>query len=820
MSQALETWARVHARSVGRGVPTAPGAVGRGVAADRLVGSLGEVRDVTPAGLRAYTRLCLAAPEGGPVVGAASAVAPVGNAAGPRTAMFELVPDEGGGLRTEEFHAPFVPVPEWPVGWAYPGDGSAVLAMCGGGSGVTLRTAGAGYGGRERGPGYSAVARDPGFPLVSAKFTTGPGGALLLTAGSPGRILVWDLADSAPCTYYVPDTTAVEWGEVQQDGTGLVATGHLDGRVRVWEFDGSFHPPLHVMPTADGPVRAVAWGMLPDGSALLASGHDRGTIKVWDGLTGTRLAAGPPCSGSIDSVVWAARPNGRCVLASGHSDGTVRVWSGDSLRLLREFDDLTASGTGPFDAGCVVNWLQLPEGELWLYAASETGARIWEVDLKGLEAAPWATGTTKTTGTPKTVVAAETIEAVRSAAGPGRGAHPWDRPVSEPLRRGLVSLAAGGACPSLGLLADLVALIGPAASADLLDERLSALAGHPGVKILRDLEWPAPSRVGLAGLLLAGLPEQDTVPLPPHTSHTPRELSDVLRRALIGRSSRPPDRVPPLAALRTAADTVTGRTTALLAVIGPEAVAADPMLPLRTAQQAVGMPAVDLRRLQLLTGSASSVARHAGTTVHAPGSGGISHRGRITQMLPSQLVLPVTLLNLRYARQELLYRLHGSSAQWEPEPVALVLDTSPPTFGPAEVVLRSLAHLLATTLWCHGRHAVFVGLDRPDLMRPVARPADLAMLWTSRTLEPPDLAGALNTAASTGMPTVLLALHHLVRDQALVAGPRLRLATTHQGDDLPRARPPENHHVHLPPAAAGARLADAVRLLLAGGGPS
>ncbi|MBT2510193.1 hypothetical protein J7I98_30935 [Streptomyces sp. ISL-98] len=790
MSDALREWAAAHARSVGKDGRTVPAAAVPGTRTAPGSGSLGGVKDRTPDTLRPYSRLCLAVMDGLPV-GAASAVAPVSNVGGPPPRVFALTQGGSTGLRVEPLDRFSLEPLEWPIGWVDSGHGYPVLATSGGGNNLYLHDIGAGF----RKDSYEA-----NFSLESAKLTTGRDGALLLTAGGPDNVVIWDLAEREPGSsthvlFGLQATSSVELSEVQPDGANLVATGHRDGRVLVWGFNDPTLVLIHEMDAAAGPVWAVAWGMLPNGSALLASGHDDGRICVWNGLTGTLLVTCPPCPGRVDSVAWTVGPSGLNVLASGHSDGTVRIWSWQTGSVLHEFDGLTAHGVPPFDVGSMVGWLLLPQGSIWLYAAGETGSRIWELELDGLLAASGTLSSTEDTD-------------------PAAITRP--RPLPATVCRGLVRLAASGVCPPLGLLDDLVALSGPA-TAPLLDERIRSLADHPGVRILRDLEWPAPARVGLAGLLAAGLSEPDTVPPP---GHGPRELSDALRRALIGAPSRVPDREPPLAALRAAADAITGRTAALLAVIGPEAVADDPVLPLRMAQQAPAMPSVDLRRLQLLTGAASTAARHAGTTVHAPGSGGISRTGRITQMLPSQLALPDRLLTLRYARHELLYRLHSSAAQWAPEPVTLVLDTSPPTFGPPEVVLRSLAHLLATTLWCHGRHATFVGLDRPDLLRPVSRPADLAMLWTSRTLEPPDLDAALNTAASTGMPTVLLALHHLARDHTLVAGPRLRLATTHLYDDLPRARPPESHHVHLPPDATGRRLTDAVRLLLTGDGPS
>ncbi|MGP4045118.1 hypothetical protein [Streptomyces sp. 2A115] len=795
MNDALHEWAEAHARSVSRGGSTAiPATVAPGTRTAVGSGSLGGVIDRTPDELRPYARLCLTVLPDGQPLGVASAMTPPLNRGGLLPLVFTLLPRGSTGLRTELLpRFPFFLEPmEWPIGWARTAEGDALLAT---GGGDQLHVRGIGDGHQKR-------SFDLGEPVESAKLLPKrrDGGVLLAARGSD-NIVIWDLADGKAANAGVSalDVTSMDLREVAlPDGGRLLATGHRDGRVDVrYLNDAGPGPRLwkrHDVPHA---VWAVAWGSAqPDGSALLASGHDNGSVCVY-GATGIPQGTlSPPCTGRVDSVAWAVAPNGLSALASGHSDGTVRIWDWQTGSVLHEFDDLTARGVTHSDVSCTVDWLLLPGGTVWLYAAAETGTRIWEIELDGLSDA---------FGLPQ-----------QRTAATGQAAAVQFRHFPVPLRHSLVRLATSGVCPSLGLLHDLVTLTGPATE-PLLDERLRSLADHPGLRLLRDLRWPVAARAGLAGLLAAGLSEPNTIPPP---DHGPRELSEALRRALIGGLSRMPEREPPLAELTAAADAVTGRTAALLAVIGPQAVADDPVLPLRLAQQAPAMPSVDLRRLRILTGAASTTGRHAGTVVHAPGSGGVSRKGRITQLIPSQLALPAHLLTLRHARHELLYRLHSSAAQWVPEPVTLVLDTSPPTFGPPEVVLRSLAHLLATTLWRHDRHAAFVGLDRPELLRPVSRPADLAMLWTSRTLEPPDLQAALKTAASAGMPTVLLALHHLVRDHTLVAGPRLRLATTHMYDDPPRGRPAEGHHVHLPPDAGGRRFEDAIRLLLTGEAPS
>ncbi|MDT3398740.1 hypothetical protein RKE29_19165 [Streptomyces sp. B1866] len=229
-----------------------------------------------------------------------------------------------------------------------------------------------------------------------------------------------------------------------------------------------------------------------------------------------------------------------------------------------------------------------------------------------------------------------------------------------------------------------------------------------------------------------------------------------------------------------------------------------------------GMAAgLDQRQLRLLAPRAADGAARTRTTAHAPGTGGVGNRGELTHLLPAQLALPGPLLLLKHSRRELLYRLHVSEAEPHPEPVTLVLDTTPATFGPVEGVLRVAAHLIAAEYWRHGRHPMLVALDRPGLAVPVARPADLPALWTTRTLRPPDVATALATAAATGAPALLLTHHRLPRERGLEAGPGLRMLTTHAGDDAPTGRWALPYRRHVPPSPDPAQLGRAIAALLA-----
>jgi len=181
------------------------------------------------------------------------------------------------------------------------------------------------------------------------------------------------------------------------------------------------------------------------------------------------------------------------------------------------------------------------------------------------------------------------------------------------------------------------------------------------------------------------------------------------------------------------------------------------------------------------------------------GTAGVGRRGSLTQLLSTQLALPARLLTIRYLQQQLLYRRHTVRVPPSVEPVTLIVDSTPPTYGPAEAVLRLTAHLLTMILWEHGQHPVVISLTEPGVATPLTSRAQLARLWTTRTLDPPGpaITAALQTAAGAGTRQVLLA-HHYAPEHRYLPGPARRLLTTHQPPEPAPPPPAHPDHYHLP----------------------
>jgi len=689
-------------------------------------------------------------------------------------------------------------------------------------------------------------------------WTRTPDARLLLAISGGGTAQVWD-ADTG---HWV---VATEHGSMIQrtawtpasDRAGLLATTDYQ-TTQIW--DAGTGQRLHTLTGHDRAVFSLAWTQAPDGRFLLATA-DRSGAQIWDAGTGQCLHTLTRQGRYFTDVAWAHGPGGRLLLATADVSGA-QIWDADTGQCLHT---LAGHGGGVVHAA----WAQASDGRLLLATTEGATAWIWD-PVTGAEIAS-VTGSSDMLATMRWLrdgrgnllllaanreprrgpVRAWLVEAAAEVAESSRSGRTGPHCLRQAAGHGgrLLRLGAGGLWPPLGLVADLVTLTGgddvkPGAGAGrgepaspaLCDARLAAaLASEAGISRLRDLaggepRWAPDARTAFAALLASALDIPDGYAPPPGASAA--GLLGALNDALAGFRPLPagafdsPGGVAsawraPVAGLLAAAAAVTDQVIALLAILGPDACAADPLLPVRLAHRVQELPALSSPELRLLaamagTGPADGTAAAAGTMIWGPGTVGVARTGPLSRLLPTELALPRDLLTMRLTENQLLYRQHRTRVPPAPQQVTIILDTTPPTFGPAGNTLRLAAHLITTTLWQWGLYPALVTLNDPGTSFEPRAPADLVRLWASATLSDPGacLAAARQTATRLGQPAVWCTHFQTARDEAYRSGPGSRLLTSHQPPEEPPAAPAGPWHVHLPPQPTPVQLTKAVGRLL------
>jgi hypothetical protein len=654
--------------------------------------------------------------------------------------------------------------------------------------------------------------------------------------------------------------TAEEVGsdvELSPDGKWAAAF-RLDGLVRI--LDAATGRQVATWGEQGGRSHRGPWA--PDSRRLAVAnyGDDSHDIRIWDALTGKRVAV---CSGhekSIQGLDWSRC--GRFLASGANDDDGVRIWDPDTGACLRRFQPgpdtvwgLEWSPAGRLLAVSYMDgdvlWLDAETGQIQrhLYQKGElcfgvsglawspdgrfvaagfdppdchaliwdaaTGGRVMEftgLSARWTASLSWspngaflASGHNQNTFCFWDVRELGVPAGAQSSVCEGTELKPLAGDL-RPLPLAMARLLRLGIHPPLSLLRDLLAAVGGRAGASC-----EPLRGD--LRPLAELRWPVQARVGLVALLLHDVPRPNWCP-PPGT--TPSEVRAAVASALAG-SEIPPEAPPaPIALLRQATERIDERLLSLLALLGPEAVAAEPGLPLRLLPKVGAMPRLNRRQRQLLGVRARAAGQSGTSTGIAAGmdravSGGIEMGpldARRRSLLPTQLAMPADVQWVRHLRAELLFRSREAAEPPQLRPTVIVLDVSPATFGPVESVTRLAAHLVASTLREAGVPVVLVTPDEPaDAIVVIEHRADLVEAWTRRTLSHANAARLLRAAVAvraslrTGNgtePAVLLLSHcWFGAEERLPEIPGLRgLFVRHPGHDVPPAAASlcERHH--------------------------
>jgi WD40 repeat protein len=186
--------------------------------------------------------------------------------------------------------------------------------------------------------------------------------AARLLASASDEVSVWEVSSGVQLAQWSTPTwiTAIAF----QPGAAVLATGHDDGLVSVWDWAGE-QAQLEIQ-AHTRPVSAVAFSF--DGTRLATASEDK-KIHIWNLQTGEKLGTLEGHKDRISGLAW--HPDGRRLFSSGW-DTTVRVW--DATRFA-PIILLNSHATQ-------VHALALSgDGKLLATADSASAVHIWDTDL-------------------------------------------------------------------------------------------------------------------------------------------------------------------------------------------------------------------------------------------------------------------------------------------------------------------------------------------------------------------------------------------------------------------------------------------------------
>ncbi len=574
-----------------------------------------------------------------------------------------------------------------------------------------------------------------------------PQGNVLATGSNDGIVRIWDAATGDCLQHLQGHTTNVPKVSWSSDGNYLASVSN-DNFLRIWEVNSS-----KCILTLDCQSQTWAVDWSPDGK-FIASGswnasmtniwdepQNPSTTNIWDVTTGKKVTS---CGSYIAVYTLQWSPNGKCLafggsgneiyvynvethsrslfckghqdsircvawspdgflIASTSKDGTIRIWDTRTGKELEQF-------YCPDAYALRVVWS--PDGAFLASSHLDDSFRLW--DTRHL-----LPSHTFTIFDPSPTQLLPTYPSLLPTA--------------------LAQMHRLGIYPPLSLVQDLLDLTG----GHPVNNSLTQLAQEPttGIPDLIALRWSAPARIGLIALLLHKIPFPDWEP-PSHIS--PREISAALQTALKGEPIEPEAPPPPISLLREAGKLIDEKLLSLLTILGAKAVETEPALPLRLLSRVPDLPALSSLQRQLL-GVRVCFGNRSGRSIgNAPGA----ERGQVSgveassktdwiSLLPSQLALPQPVVEYRHYRGELLFRTRELAEPPRLRPTVLLLDVTPPAFGPIEAITRIAAFAVANSLRQADIPVVLIATgEEQDRILQLDNPENLVEIWTQRSLSP------------------------------------------------------------------------------------
>jgi WD40 repeat protein len=177
------------------------------------------------------------------------------------------------------------------------------------------------------------------------KFT--PDGRTLVTSGSDGNLIVWDVAGGAIRETLAGHAAGQLWGlDVSPDGRTLYSGGE-EGRAFVWDLQGNrrlVRPFADIRPFEPDDDDTLPRGLVvsPDGRTL-ALGHSDGTVDLIDTETLRRRRSFQALRGFVGALAFS--PDGRLLAVAGQH-GQATLWDAHTLRPAGELEGMTTTIQG------------------------------------------------------------------------------------------------------------------------------------------------------------------------------------------------------------------------------------------------------------------------------------------------------------------------------------------------------------------------------------------------------------------------------------------------------------------------------------------
>lgn len=217
------------------------------------------------------------------------------------------------------------------------------------------------------------IASLPGHLSWVIALAFSPDRNLLASGGLDGKLRLWNFAGRKPRDHSAPRRHK---GEIHAlafapEGNLLASgSGTMDGSVWLWDMTDGHLKERALLQRHNAPVEALAF--TADGKLLATGGSDK-TIWLWD-LSGPEPRERALLKGHADCIkALAFAPDGRRV-ASGGQDGSVRLWSVSKI-WFREQAILQGHD------GCVQTIAFTPDGSLLASGGADQTIRLW--DLSG-----------------------------------------------------------------------------------------------------------------------------------------------------------------------------------------------------------------------------------------------------------------------------------------------------------------------------------------------------------------------------------------------------------------------------------------------------